>query len=54
MIEVEKDEMINHINSRSRLYSLEPIGLRTEYAESLTSYLTRLSESHSVYVGSAE
>ncbi|MDJ0531391.1 MAG: TniQ family protein [Xenococcaceae cyanobacterium MO_207.B15] len=36
------------IPSRSRLYHLEPIGIGTPYVESLTSYITRLSEAHSV------
>ena len=36
---------------RSYLYNIEPIGLITEYIESLTSYITRLSEAHSVYTG---
>ena len=36
---------------RSYLYSIEPRGLKTEYIESLTSYITRLSEAHSVYTG---
>jgi len=33
---------------RSRLHSLSPMHLGTEYVESLTSYLMRLSESHSL------
>src|ERR1044071_646409 len=39
------------IPQRSRLYSLEPIGLGTSLVESATSYLTRLSVAHSVSVG---
>jgi hypothetical protein len=35
---------------RSRLYSLEPIGLGTPQVESLTSYLRRLAVAHSVSV----
>lgn len=35
----------------SYLYNIEPGGLKTEYIESLTSYITRLSEVHSVYTG---
>ncbi len=31
---------------RSRLYHLEPIGLGTSHAESLTSYIARLAEAH--------
>lgn len=32
----------------SRLYALEPLGVATPYVESLTSYLARLAEAHSV------
>jgi hypothetical protein len=39
------------IPSRSRLFPLEPIGIGTPYVESLTSYLTRLAESHTVLLG---
>jgi len=35
---------------RSRLYSLEPIGIGTPQTESLTSYITRLTAAHSVRV----
>jgi len=38
------------IPSRSRLYSLEPIGIGTAWTESLTSYVSRLAEAHSVRV----
>jgi TniQ len=34
---------------QSRLYHLEPIGVGTSLAESLTSYIKRLAEAHSVY-----
>ncbi|BBD60836.1 TetR family transcriptional regulator [Nostoc sp. HK-01] len=34
------------ISPRSRLFSLEPIGLGTPYVESLTSYIVRLAETH--------
>ncbi len=37
---------------RSRLYSLEPLGLGTSSVESLTSYITRLAVAHCVSVGS--
>lgn len=40
------------IPSRSRLYHLEPIGLRTPCVESLTSYFTRLATAHSVSANS--
>src|SRR5574341_819764 len=36
---------------RSRLYSLEPIGIGTAIVESLTGYTARLAEAHSVSVG---
>jgi hypothetical protein len=35
--------------SHSRLYSLEPIGIGSPIVESMTSYIVRLSEAHSVY-----
>ena len=38
------------IPSRSRLYCLEPIGIGTPETESLTSYVSRLAEAHSVRV----
>ncbi len=37
--------------SPSRLFHLEPIGIGTCYVESLTSYVTRLAEAHSVLPG---
>jgi hypothetical protein len=36
--------------ARSRLYSLEPIGIGTPQTESLTSYISRLAAAHSVRV----
>ena len=36
---------------RSQLYSLEPIGVGTAMVESLTGYVARLAEAHSVSVG---
>lgn len=36
---------------RSRLYSLEPIGIGTPFVESLTGYTARLAEAHSLSVG---
>ena len=39
------------IPARSRLFPLEPIGIGTPYVESLTSYLTRLAEAHTVHLG---
>src|ERR1700704_5056860 len=36
---------------RSRLYSLEPIGVGSAMVESLTGYVARLAEAHSVSVG---
>ena len=44
------DVTIPPIPSRSRLYSLEPIGIGTPYVESLTSYIIRLAETHCVSV----
>ena len=38
------------IPPRSRLYSLEPIGIGTPQTESLTSYISRLAAAHSVRV----
>jgi AraC-like DNA-binding protein len=39
------------IPSRSQLYSLEPVGVGTPLVESLTGYVARLAEAHSVSVG---
>ena len=39
-------------SQRSQLYGLKPIGIKTPYIESLTSYLIRLSEAHQVYPSS--
>src|ERR1044071_2135600 len=36
---------------RGRLYSLEPVGVDTPEVESLSSYIVRLAEEHSVTVG---
>jgi hypothetical protein len=36
---------------RSRLYHLPPVGVGTPFVESLTSYIARLAESHSVFPG---
>jgi hypothetical protein len=36
---------------RSRLYSLQPVGVGTSMVESLTGYVARLAEAHSVSVG---
>jgi hypothetical protein len=36
---------------RSQLYSLQPIGIGTGMVESLTGYVARLAEAHSVSVG---
>jgi TniQ len=44
----EWDLSIPPIPPRSRLYRLEPIGIGTPYVESLTSYVTRLAETHCV------
>ncbi|HEY6406752.1 MAG TPA: TniQ family protein, partial [Ktedonobacteraceae bacterium] len=42
------DETIPAIPPRSRLYCLEPIGVRTPSVECLTSYIARLAEEHGV------
>jgi hypothetical protein len=39
------------IAPRSHLFHLEPIGIGTPYVESLTSYIARLADAHSVSVG---
>lgn len=39
------------IPARSALYSIEPIGIGTSLVESLTSYISRLAEEHTVSVG---
>lgn len=36
---------------RSRLYSLEPLGIGTPYVESLTGYVSRLADAHAVSIG---
>jgi hypothetical protein len=36
---------------RSRLYSLEPIGIGSPFVESLSGYIARLADAHSVSVG---
>jgi TniQ len=36
--------------SHSRLYFLEPIGVGSPFVESLTSYITRLAEAHSISI----
>ena len=40
-----------NIPPRSHLFHLEPIGIGTPYVESLTSYIARLADAHSVSVG---
>ncbi|PLR83036.1 hypothetical protein CVD25_09950 [Bacillus canaveralius] len=42
---------MDNLNFKSQLYNLEPIGIGTIYCESLTSYLVRLSQAHSVNLG---
>lgn len=37
--------------SRSCLYAIDPVGIGTPFVESLTSYVIRLAEAHSVSVG---
>ena len=38
------------IPTRSHLFPIEPIGVKTPYVESLTSYLARLAQSHTLSV----
>jgi len=45
------DEEQIEIKPHSRLYHLEPIGVGTPLVESLTSYVTRLADAHSVLPG---
>jgi len=40
-----------NLDSRSDLYSIEPIGLQTELVESLSSYLIRVAYEHNISVG---
>src|SRR5690625_1051381 len=40
-----------NLDSRSDLYSIEPIGLQTELVESLSSYLIRVAYEHNLSVG---
>jgi hypothetical protein len=42
------DEETIQMPIHSRLYHLEPIGIGTPFVESLTSYVVRLAEAHSV------
>lgn len=49
MTHVNSDDFISEdiiMPPRSKLYNIEPIGLGTPYSESLTSYISRLAESH--------
>jgi hypothetical protein len=43
------DLKLPSIPQRSRLYSLEPIGIGTSLVESLTSYIARLAENHCLF-----
>jgi hypothetical protein len=36
------------LSTRTRLFNLEPIGLGTQYVESMTSYISRLAAEHQV------
>ena len=38
------------IPARSRLHSIEPIGIGTSFVESLTGYIVRLAASHAVRI----
>jgi len=45
------DVQLPAVPPRSRLYALEPVGVGTAQVESLTSYIARLAEAHSVPLG---
>ncbi|WP_108671562.1 TniQ family protein [Peribacillus acanthi] len=45
-VDFDLDEI--NVPPRSKLYNLEPIGMGTPYVESLTSYISRLAECHSM------
>ncbi len=45
-----RDATVYEPSPRSRLYSLQPGGTNTPWVESLTSYVARLADAHSVYV----
>jgi transcriptional regulator with XRE-family HTH domain len=45
-----RDEVFAEPSERSRLYRLKPEGTNTPWVESLTSYITRLADAHSVHV----
>lgn len=52
MIEYETWDLSElELPPRSRLYNLDPVGLSTGFVESLTSYFSRLAETHSVSAG---
>ena len=51
-LSIDEDIIKSIMNTRSRLYALQPRGLGTAMKESLVSYLTRLSEAHCTDVGS--
>jgi transcriptional regulator with XRE-family HTH domain len=42
------DDELNLLPPHSRLYHLKPIGMGSPFVESLTSYVTRLAEAHSI------
>ena len=46
------DLTVPHIPQRSRLYPVSPVGIGTPYAESLTSYISRLAIIHNNSFGS--
>lgn len=49
---IDEDKIKHIMETRSRLYPLQPRGLGTAMKEGLVSYITRLSEAHCTDVGS--
>jgi hypothetical protein len=47
----DSDVEITQIERNSRLYSLTPIGIGTSFVESLTGYISRIAEAHSIHTG---
>ena len=44
------EEVYPTLLQHSRLFCLEPLGLGTPFVESLTSYITRLADAHSIHL----
>ncbi|MCK8488277.1 TniQ family protein [Paenibacillus sp. MBLB2552] len=52
VLSIDEDKVKHIMDTRSRLYPLQPRGLGTAMKEGLVSYITRLSEAHCTDVGS--